>query len=67
VESGYKALGLDGEESKLAHVMSDDYRADVTLASVEDARRQSAWENKIKEQRASEGKHAAKMQHQVLA
>lgn len=50
-------------EGNLAHVMSDDYRADVTLASIEDTRRQQALEAHIEQERALEGKKAARQQH----
>jgi hypothetical protein len=62
VESEYKSLGL-APEGNLAHVMSDDYRADVTLASIEDTRRQQALEAHIEQERALEGKKAARQQH----
>jgi len=63
-DTGYQALGL-ASNIKIAHVMSDDYHADVALASVEDAQRQHALEHHIHTLRTKEGLAAAVKQVQV--
>jgi hypothetical protein len=60
-EDAYKSLGL-APEGKLASVMSDPYRADVTLASVEDSERQHALEAHINQERAREAEKASLLQ-----
>lgn len=63
-ESGYKKLGL-AADTKLAHVMSDDYRNDVTLAKSEDDKRQAALEKEIRGMRAKSAVESAKLQKQA--
>lgn len=60
-EDAYKSLGL-APEGKLASVMSDPYRADVTLASLEDSARQHALEAHINQERAREAEKASLLQ-----
>jgi hypothetical protein len=60
-EDAYKSLGL-APEGKLASVMSDPYRADVTLASLEDSERQHALEAHINQERAREAEKASLLQ-----
>lgn len=60
-ENAYKNLGL-APEGKLASVMSDPYRADVTLASLEDSERQHALEAHINKERVREAEKASLLQ-----
>jgi len=63
-EAGYRKLGL-APDTKLAHVMSDDYRADVTLAKSEDVQRQDALEKQIRGMRARSAAKSAQLQKQA--
>ncbi len=62
--SGYTALGL-AANSKLGHVMSDEYRTNVALAAVEDALRQKEFAGNLQRLRAHEAKKAMVQESKV--
>jgi hypothetical protein len=62
VESGYRAIGLVSPPVSSSLKMSDDYHADVALASAEDSKRQSAWRAKRQDEISKEGRADAQRQ-----